>query len=221
MNSFGFIGTYKCDILNYLSRIFKSLGKNVVVIDASLKQEMVSCLPWSFNLDYVSFRNVDFYTHCYSKTNYNKVPIDDYDIVLIDYGFNDSLIGEIGDIKSLFIVSDFQRFNVLHMKELIADISGKPQSVRIYRDVVKSKINSKYIDNLLKLDEFVDTIAKYEFDLSYEDYKTNIEFQYNDVFKFKKLTKEYKEMFKDIISQYYQFEKKQIDKALKLAEGGN
>ncbi|WP_156456346.1 hypothetical protein [Abyssisolibacter fermentans] len=218
-NKLGFFGTYKCDIINYLSRILSKLDKKVAVIDASIEQTMRYCIPQTYDGNYVSYRSVDFYINCQAEKSFINVTFDDYDVILIDFGFNKSLLDKLYDCTGIFLISDFQRYNIQRIRAFTNDLKDESSIIRIYRDMVDSKIDSKYIDSYLNIDNF-EVIAKYEFELEPQDYKSNIEFQYNDIFKFKDLSKYYKDMLNDIISEYFQIEKKQILKAAKLAERG-
>lgn len=219
-NRFGFFGTYKCDIINYFSRILNNLDKKVVVVDASIEQTMNYCIPDTYEDDYISYRNVDYYKNCINQDRFSDISYEDYDVILIDFGFNKQLLNELYDCKALFLVCDFQRHNVQNMKDFISSLEGESSIVRIYRDIVDSKINSKYVDSYLDIESCTQIIANYDFELEQCDYKCNLESQYNDIFKFKDLSKEYKDMFYDIISEFFQVEKKQILKAIKLAERG-
>jgi hypothetical protein len=97
---------------------------------------------------------------------------------------------------------------------------SKMDVIKVYRDIVASKINTKYTDNLLDINEKLNVAMEYVIHFDEINYKCRIESQYNDSFRFNKLTKDYKVMLVDIVESCIGLDRKLITKALKKAERG-
>lgn len=215
MIKMGFFGSYKTDIYHYFSRILKVLDKRVAIVDASNDSYLYHSIP-QLEEEFVTYRDVDIYI---TKDGLEAATTGDYDVLIIDYGFN-SLDNDFQACEIKLLVTDLQKHNISRVKDVLDSTSNKPQIIRIYRDLVGGKINPRYIDNYLNLEEKAEVIAEYDFYLDEDAYKCNIQCQYDDIISFKKLPKEYKSMFKELLGQYFSLDNKSITKAIKQAEGG-
>lgn len=220
MIKMGFFGTYKCDIIAYLARIFNSLDKKVAVIDATKTQILNYCIPRSFKDSFICFRNVDYYTNCFSERFFEDDFLKQYDVVLIDFGFNKNMLGHIKNCTKIYMVCDSTRYNLRMMKKFLPSLNLDKTVVKIFRDTVDGKINSTYLNNFLEVKEFFEVEEEYDFELSYEDYKANVEFQHNDIFKFNKLSKIFNDFLIKTIVNNVECTEKTALKAMKKAKGG-
>lgn len=216
----GFIGTYKIDMLHYLSRILKALNKKVVIIDASKEQLLKTTLPTREDSEEFTYLGVDCISYA-EKELCNLNNLKGYDIALIDYGLNHEPTFSGIDYSILFIVSDFERHHILSLKKMLTNfLNNNTNVVKIYRDVIDTKINKDYINHFLNIEEHAKVLAEYEFEFTQDDYMCKLLCQYDDIFSFKKLSKKYKEMFADIIEELYDIKFGQVMKVIKSAEVG-
>lgn len=241
----GFAGSYKCDLLLYMARVAAAAGKNVMVADATDEQLLNYSMPDGLDDSIINYCRCDILPGCGCSGAYGQLEFDKYDIVLIDYGFNKSLLHQAKNCNVLIVVSDFERYNVLKLRDCFREAFGTSQEieietsqqnqgeeygqamnapkmnvVKIYRDVVNSKINSDYIDHLLDIDDMSNVTGGYLFYLDDTDHRLRLESQYNDNFHFNKLSKEYKLMFSDILQPYLNIDAKELNKVIKKAERG-
>lgn len=235
----GFAGSYKCDYLLYFSRIALALGKTVSIVDATGEQFLNYSVPNYLNNTVVSYRGIDVFLGCKGAENYEQLPLDKYDIVFIDYGFNSHLVKYMRDCTAVILCTDFERYNVDRLRDYVKELAAfnktnsqnkdgdthqgedeKVYVIKVYRDIVKSKINEKYIDHYLELNTLVEVTLEYIFYFDELDYKSRIDSQYNDFFKFNKLTKSHRTMFVDILRGVLELKDKEVIKALKKAERG-
>lgn len=217
----GFVGSYKVDMLHYLSRILSALNKQVLIIDASKEQALKATLPTVTGSEVYTYLGVDCCSNADRLTELNKaINLKDYDIALVDHGLNEELELHNMDYSIVFIVSDYERHHILSLKQILNNFLNKNMNVvKIYRDVINTKIDKDYINQILNIEEYAKVIAEYEFEFTEDDYKCKLLCQYDDVFSFKKLSKKYKEMFADIIEELYGIKFGEVMKIIKSVEG--
>ncbi|MDM8535097.1 hypothetical protein QUF55_10410, partial [Clostridiaceae bacterium HSG29] len=113
----GFFGSQKVEILMYLARIYMNLNLKVLVIDASLEQNLKFSVPNNLNLNEIEYRGVKYFIE---RDSINMIKSDDYsefDYILIDFGFNYSLVSELVICNQIFLITDFNKFNVYKAKK--------------------------------------------------------------------------------------------------------
>ncbi len=217
----GFVGSYKGDIFHYFSRILLVLGKKVVVVDASKEQDLQFTLPNCEGSTVVTSLGIDYLLHQDKMELLDQLSYSEYDIALIDYGFNNEVAYDYSSCHILFLVTDFQKHHVMKLKELVAtSFSQELNVVKLYRDVVSSKIRSAYVNRVLGVEDKTKVLAEYIFELNEADYQCKLLSQYEELFRFSKLSKAYKGLFIDILDELFNLKKSQVARAIKRAEGG-
>lgn len=239
----GFAGSYKCDLLLYLARIVLAAGKKVAIVDAAEEDLWSYSVPTYLDNKIVTYSDVDIYLGCRTAEAYESIEFNNYDVVFVDFGFNKNMSYYMGLCDKAVLVTNLEKNNVLRLREYIKaftdseifngklsvnesanseknESKSKLEAIKIYLDVVRSKINSRYTDTLLDIDEKLNIVMEYIVEFDEINYRCRIESQYNDTFKFNKLTKAYKYMLIDIIENCIDLDRKSIAKALKKAERG-
>ncbi len=216
----GFTGFCKTDIILYLSRIFYVLGERVAIIDQSSQEALRHSIPTGvYTQDIIDYRGVDVFLNC-ENTSLEGLPLYDYSVLLIDLGINKMALESIDELKALFIVTDCSRHHTVPLSICLGLIKNRPDSIRIIRDLVNSKINSRYIDSIIQSSQHTNIIAKYEFGLNEKEYECRIKSQYDDIFRFTNITKDFEEMLIDCITELYGADKNNVLKAFKKAQKG-
>jgi len=239
----GFAGSYKCDLLLYLARIVLAAGKKVAIVDAAEEDLWSYSVPTYLDNKIVTYSDVDIYLGCRNAEVYESIEFNNYDVVFVDFGFNKNMSYYMGLCDKVVLVTNLEKSNVLKLREYIKafanseifngklsvngsangeknESKSKLDAIKIYLDVVRSKINSRYTDTLLDIDEKLNIVMEYIVEFDEINYRCRIESQYNDSFKFNKLTKAYKYMLIDIIENCIDLDRKSIAKALRKAERG-
>lgn len=220
----GFIGSYKSDLLQFLSRILFHLNLSVAIVDASREQILKYSTPNPFEEDIVNYRGVDILLNKNTIDQIENIDFDSYDIILIDYGFNNLLLKDLKNCQMIYAITDLQIHNIMYMKGFFNSIKlisqDKLEVIKIYRDVVDCKIKHSYLKRLLQCDEIINTVDDYFLYFNERDYICKLMSQYDDTYKFKALSTEYKALLRDIINQYFDFDSKTLTRAIKLAEEG-
>jgi len=226
----GFAGSYKCDLILYLSRILLAAGKRVAIVDATDEQLFHYCLPLTSLSDCVfTYRDIDVYYRIKNEDDYRSTVKEEYDVLLIDAGFNRSMVEVLKRTDYCIFVTDPEIHNVHKLKDFISAFSGSAkqieenngaQLVRIFRDMLQGKINYKYISSVLDLPSPLNYIGEYVFLLDETDRRQRLHCQYDHIFKFNKLSKEYKMLFGDMLEVFFGMDRKQIKKAIRKAERG-
>lgn len=220
----GFIGSYKSDLLQFLSRIFFHLNLSVAIVDASHEQVLKYSIPNPFEEDNVNYRGVEILLNQNTIEQLETIDFDCYDIILIDYGFNKLVLRDLESCQIIFAITDLQIHNIMHIKELFQAIKliaqNKLKAMQIYRDVVDCKIKHSYIKYILQGDKVINIVDEYFLYLNEKDYRCKLMSQHDDTYKFKTLSTEYKALLRDIVNQYVDFDSKAITRAIKLAEEG-
>lgn len=225
LTKIGFAGSYKCDLLLYFARIAGSAGKKVMLVDSTDEQLLPYSVPNTFNDNITTYGNCDIYSGCNNLKIYEQLDFSNYDILFIDYGFNEELAHYMLDCNEIIFVSNLEKYNVLKLRGYIeslteAVLKDKKEDIniiKIYRDIVKSKIDKRYIDSILALNEILDVKGEYLFYFDEVDYKIRIESQYDDNFRFNKLMKEHRVMFSEILGKYLDLKDRKLNKAIRKA----
>jgi len=219
----GFFGSQKVEILMYLARIYKNLDMKVLVIDASIDQNLKYSIPDNLNLNEIEYRGVKYFIE---RDSINMIKSDDYsefDYILIDFGFNYSLVNELMICDQIFLITDFNKYNVYKAKKFIEEIMNEYNEfklIRIFKDYIAGEIKKKYIDHLLFNGNEKNIIDKYEFPLFEKEIQNKYSSQYKDIFKMNKISKELNLFFKDILDETTEKKEKEINNAFKLARKG-
>jgi len=239
----GFAGSYKCDLLLYLARTVLAAGKRVAIVDAAEEDIWSYSVPTYLDNKVVTYGDVDIYLGCKTAETYEAIEFNNYDIVFVDFGFNKNMSYYMGLCDKIILVTNLEKNNVLKLREYIkaftnfevfngkgsadnsadgekVEVKTKKDAIKIYLDVVKSKINSQYTDTLLDIDEKLNIVMEYIVEFDEINYKHRIESQYNDLIRFNKLSKAYKYLLVDLIENSTDLDRKSIEKALKKAERG-
>lgn len=226
-----FAGSYKCDLMLYLSRVLVAAGKKTAIIDASQEQLFRYAVPTFFSIDnIVTYRDVDVYFNILNSDDLKECIRETYDTILVDVGFNLQMAGFISQCDFAILTTDPHRHHVQKLKEYIQELQKqiknvpeeerKTKFVRIFRDFCSGKINYKYVAGTLDTPEAMEYIGQYLFLMDENDQRIHLNCEYDDIFRFSKLSKEYKQMISDMLETFFQMDKKQIQKSMRQAERG-
>ena len=214
MKCIGFIGkTNKAEIVQYIAKIVNTLGKKVIVIDATSSQKTrfsVPVLPGTETQSQyvVQYDNIDVAVGFSNMLELKKYLLskgedfNEYDYVLVDTDIEE-MIDEY-DLKSannIFFVSSYDKYDVKKGIELLKFICASKRradpegSLNIEKALYYSEINSadsKYID---RFSENLPIIwgATLNFPYDQGDLSVNIQNQYSGRLDLRFLTKPYKE----------------------------
>lgn len=179
--------------------------------------------PAGFNMfiipEHVNYRGIDVLLSC-ENAFIEDLQLEDYTTLIVDFGVNFDAINRITNLKALFIVTDCCRHHTIPLSSCLSHIEKKPDAIRILRDITNMKINSRYIDSILQSSQFTNIIAKYELPLVENDYTSRLKSQYDDVFKFTKISKDLNNLLMDCIMGLYEADKKVFLKAFGKAKKG-
>ncbi|NLG89134.1 MAG: hypothetical protein GX494_07985 [Clostridiaceae bacterium] len=216
----GFIGFCKTDLILYLSRIINSLGEKTAIVDCSSGQELSYSVPVGiYTKDRLDYRGVEVFLNC-GETELKELPLDDFYAVLVDYELNGSAVCELSDMDAVFVVSDMQKHHLLPLSDFLLKAGKITNAIRVYRDIPPGKIKARYADSILNLENTADIIAKYEFPLNETEYAVRLTSQYDDIFRFGRISAEYSQMLLDCVTELFGIDKKTAVKALKIAQRG-
>jgi hypothetical protein len=204
----GFIGIESYDIIHYLSRVARGLGKKSILIDCSdsmaLSYTIRNPLVPVGNL--VDYRGVDFISQPESIDF-----IEQYDYAFIDFGF-DNEHPFIDECDGIFVVTDYQLHTNARIKGLEVaddqflglllrnDVGSKVQAQTVIKQLGGLRFDEENVFSLMQADS---------------NTATALAVQYDNVFKFDKITSD----LKDFIISFFSEDFKEVDvkKALKLA----
>lgn len=174
------------------------------------------------NLIVTDFRGVHYYQDNFDLNDLlkmlqkSKLVKEDYDTILIDFGFtNQSILMKA--CSHLWYITDLQKY---HVKEILKQqFFRNIPSYLLIKDVLDCKITPKLIQN-----EFNESIPFQKTFIAYQDSYDNkykIECQYSQSIYFGKLSKELTEyLFQIIIVTYPEFTLNYIKKAYNMARKG-
>lgn len=240
MKSVGFIGRAdKTDLVSYVSKIISSMGKKVIMIDATANQktrytisvmsEMEDQNQYIVQRDGVEiaigFSNIlELKKYLLSKGE----DFNDYDYVIVDADMNEMIEEyDLMDSNANFFVSSYDKFYIHKGIELLrylcaikrrTDTEGKLQ---INRCVFYSDINtadSKYIERMADNLPIEWKGSPLNFPNDQGDLSVNIQNQYSSKFDLRMLSKQYKEALAQTVQEITGEDVRTIKKVIKNIE---
>ncbi len=216
----GFAGFCKTDIMLYIARILTCMGESAAIVDQSGGQELRLSVPAGiYSADRLDYRGVDVFLNC-EESNVNELTGKGYSVVLLDYGVNNKAFEMSGEVRTLFIVTDLQRHHAVPLASFLSRLPSSLDSVRIIRDIVPGKIRPRYIDSLLQAAQYTNLLAKYDFPYDETEYGQRLQSQYDDIFRFTKISESFKSMLLEVMTELLGYDKKAAVKAYKKAQHG-
>lgn len=216
----GFAGFCKTDIMLYIARVLACLGETVAIADHSGCQNLRLSVPAGiYSEDRLDYRGVDVFLNCDASIP-KELTGTNYSVVLQDYGVNSKAIEFSGELRTLFIVTDLQRHHAVPLASFLGRLPVTADSVRIIRDIVPGKIRPRYIDSLLQAAQYTNILAKYDFPFDETEYSQRLNSQYDDIFRFVKISESFKSMLLEVVIELLGYDRKAAVKALKKAQHG-
>jgi len=215
-NVIGFIGSDKYELILYLSRILFHLGKKVLLVDYAESEALYQCISIPGMLreesGYIDYRGIDFIQGQYFVPNMRQ----QYDVVLIDLGFNDENKA-LSQCTKVVYITDLQLHNVRRIKSL--DYLRDIDKYLVIKDVFQCRIKPEYI--LEQLGQVIDKSHVYILYQDAFDLKYKVQSQYNHRFSFGKLSRPTKFFLKEITKQMdNNLDEKRLNNAYRKAERG-
>ena len=204
----GFIGVEKYDILLYLSKILYRLNQRVLLVDYAENQALSYCIPTpateqlfprgfeesegyyiyqrkKLMQERITYQGVDFIVEPQYDTLFQLIP--EYDLVLIDFGFQvySKLISH---CSKIYFCMDPQLHHIMQLKPLRNMVEQQNEKFYlIFRQVYDCKVCVSYLMEEVGIYIAEDNIYQY-----YEepmDMKYCIDSQYNHTYHFMKVSK--------------------------------
>lgn len=222
----GFYGAPCYDLINYVSRILTMMEKSVLMIDMSADQSLTCSIPLPDTYDgsEYDYRNVTF---SLKEPEYMGM---DYDIILYYFGLQPDVIRS---VDYMFFVSTAELHVIADIADLMAQISIEESSAssNVKRDV-RFLRNTP---NVIALGPGVDLRFKFiaqqlniprrelvSVDMDENAMLCRLACQYDNAFRFQRLSADYRELLYRICSTLCdeELDTRMYRKALKLAERG-
>jgi len=149
MKVISIIGQEKCDIVFYLSEIYRYLNRHILVIDNSYSQDLYNAVATVKNMDVIE-RGFVVYTH---NVDYSKEAFSVYDYVFIYEGLNPVKVN-VENSEHVFIFSDYSEALIRQIREALKGIISEGYTelpVVILRDKASRKITDKLVHNKLEI----------------------------------------------------------------------
>jgi len=212
----GFIGSYKIDLLIYMGMIFNHMDLKVLIMDIS---------PERYLKYYISGVAIEGVTHLqgidYCLADIPESQMEGYDIMLCDYGLSLKDLDGYINCQWHFLITDAKKHHIEPLRyqcKLIGEQSAhKVELVKLYRDMVGSKIDESYLDYILEISTYFEVIGSYILTCCVEDYKVNLLNSYNEQIRFSGLSKQYLDFFRDVVEEVLEEESGNLHKAITSA----
>lgn len=154
-----FCGIEKCDIIFYLSEIYRILNRHVLVIDNSYSQDLYKAVSDGTAAD-VTERGFVVYTH---DVSFGKKALKKFDVVIFYEGLNPEEINIINS-DHVFLMPDYSESSIRQLREALDGLGVSGDEHRrwmlILRDKVTKKIRDRHVREMINPDcMLVGTIA--------------------------------------------------------------
>lgn len=204
----GFIGVDCYDLILYLSRTARYLNKRALIVDYSDGMALSYSIrnPLVPENEVIDYRGVDFVSFPESLDM-----IEDYDYVFIDLGFNKS-DWVLENCDCVIFVTDLKLHNIERLKTI--NVFDDQDVSLVIRNIVNSKIKPKFVSSQFEyLNLTSDDIFTIEYSENNEAVAINA--QYDSIFRFNRLTGD----FKNFIKKFFEadFNSKVVQAAFKKA----
>ena len=224
----GFFGIEKYELLLYLSRIIRQLGKRVLLVDYSENGALSAGIPvWDQFGDQIPDGVVAESEDYHAAVDYcgihfvrdillNQSVKEQYDCILIDFGFGvDHRAAE--SCSRVVLVSDQQLHNIHRLKH--PEVWDGLPVYAVLKDLCPCRITPEYI--LEEIGVWVAPDRRFAIYQDAWDAKCRISCQYSKLSPFVRLSREYREFLKSFTREIFpEFNKSDIDRAFRLAEKG-
>lgn len=209
------------DTCVYLAQILKEYGKEVIVIDETVKEYIKYFINGEEESENVfEYQGINYY---FSETD--TLNNDEVDIKIICTN-RESTLQKINIDDEVFLFVNQDRRELIETKQLLESLALKGhKNISRVSKLVDSKIDIDYISHFLEV-ENVNVIEDYEVYFDESDIRARVENSFNLKLKFKDISKEYKSVLYEMGSVLLNLEmddKKAVKlykKAIKLAERG-
>lgn len=200
-------GRDQFDLIIYMARIILNCNKKILLVDWTSNKSLEAAIPTPSNLKsgVIDYRGIDF------VLKFDDEIINNYDVVLYSI---DSYKDIVNECDQVILVSDLFDFHIRDFNE--SKLSVNP--ILVVRDIINYKIKGEYISNLL-----IPRIAAkcvYEIYEDSYDFKLKHDCYYDNVIKFTKLSKGFKEVLMCLVEIILTEQRTVIKSALKKAERG-
>lgn len=208
---YGFFGTPSFDFIIYLASILTNLGRRVLVIDHSKKQDVMACyVSPEERIEFFQYKEVDYSIDMKLTT----MDSSGYDYIFL---YQDEAIREEIQYDGIFVVSDFEKNNLKKAGEYVRHYHGKVHF--IIRDFCNKKLNKQYIiRECLCMDT---SILDYNvIELDYYDYSYRVSMTHEYYQGFRNISKNYKQCLLKIVEWMANPSGKSLYRAYRWAERG-
>ena len=202
----GFVGVECYDLIIYIARVYKQLGKKVLIVDNSTLQSLSHCITGLIETN--DGNPIDF--GGITAVKRLKDLLSGFDFIIVYTGRHSHPIIEYA--TDIYLVTDYQKHNIEQLLSTPLDDDDEP--VTIFRDRVTSKITPETVLSILSSHGF-NTQKVYHLDDSTEDLASKVLCQYNHFDHFKKVSRSITQFITDVVS--LDFDEKEVTKALKQA----
>ncbi len=227
VKNIGIIGDENLDFILYLTSVLKNLNKNVAVIDENKNKNYYKYLEYNDNLEKkVTYNDVDFYID-------NASIIGDYDFYIENFNISDF---NYEDKKLKHIYKKFLKYEVLILickqdkllldtyNSIFNDIYENVNNIIVIENnIVDCKIQPTKVIKELKLDIMNKVRDIHAIPFVEKNIISTINLQYENKVSIKKLSKEYIESIKSVITYVYsddEINDKEIKKAINKSKKG-
>ena len=182
---YSFVGLEHEDVPYYVAKAIEEKGKNVLVIDNSIRHNLfLSLNRLDQEEDYVEAGKMIFLRNkAFSENNFKK-----FDAVIVFHGYNldEELLDESDEI---IITTSYLQSDVRELMRYLAieDLQVYSNLSYLFKDKPSGKVSEKYIKNMLGLD---DVENEYIISLDESDVAMRVNFQYNGIQPTKGLSSE-------------------------------
>ncbi|MGL5381758.1 hypothetical protein [Clostridium sp.] len=206
----GFFGKDTEDIMIYLATFLKKLDKSVSMID------LTGDLKFYFEDDgqeVITLNDIDIF---FNEEHFQE---QEYDLILINFGYDNQFKSQLFETDLNFMVTDIQKKSILQLKEMLDKQQILREYIKVFRDIVDTKITKEYLD--LILGSTHNTIEEYFLYLNSNELENKIKLQYYNEVDFKTLPQGFKQMLRGVVEKIeFEQDPKILAKKIKKIERG-
>lgn len=218
------IGTRnKTDFTLYLGHALNSLGHRILVIDSTQNQLYRHGYTNNSVTEHIfEFQNIDI---LYGVTNWVDVEeklrsmnetSTNYDAIIMDVDHSPPLLEEWPTFHERFYIGDHEKLNQIRDKELLHILFDQTDNTEIRRLTFEShfRLDNGYFDHLMNNRPKWKSVH-YHIEVDEVDTALRLQMQHEFNISFKRLSKQYKEVLQEVVSDIYEVHIKEVQDAIK------
>lgn len=184
----GFVGIESYDLIWYLTKVARTMGKQVLLVDNSTDYSLAFSIPGLMEAPIGTLFDYNGVSAVVCDNSFQSVWEDQFDYIFVYFGKNTSRFAD--ECDEIFLVTDYQKHNIEFIKNV--QLQEDQFAFLVIRDRISSKITPGYVQYEMSNRRFQSSEVILIED-TLEDLENKVLLQHNAVKKLKRFSQSIQE----------------------------